>query len=464
MATGATELESKLVNFPKLSAGEGRLIVNVTVSFVIQSIMSHVALLAIIPQHGLALWLTEHIRTTLDHLGLKHGSMAESVIYVGVIVAFALLLGWLVRRVALWLTRRIMRWRSTQIGNDLIHDHVLSRCSHVITPLVILALLPFAFDTQSSLLHLFRVAIYIYTIVAFAVAINAVIRFFWMRYNQRENTKNLALGGIRNLCTGIVWVIAVIVIGSIILDKSPVALLTGLGAFAAALMLIFKDTILGFVAGVQLSGNDMLRIGDWIVVPSTIANGIVVDMSLTAVKVQNWDNTIVTLPPYTLVSTSFQNWRGMSDSGYRLISRSVIFDVDSVVPCTDQMIQSVSTLPGMKEFIDKVKTSGPFYDPGVAVVNGTIQTNLGLLRAYLCYYLLHHPLIGTDQQILVNVKVPEGNGFPLQIYCYTTTAWTAYEAVQSEIFEHIAAVAPKFGLRLYNAPSGNDVKSLARNV
>lgn len=415
----------------------------------------------IIPSHDVAVWLTENIRAVLDYFGQRHNIALENFIYVVIIVAIAFLIGWIARHIILLVTQAIIKWRNTDFGRNLLSNKVPLHCSHVITPLVILGLLPFAFDTHSSLLKVFTIAVYAYTIVTFAVAFNSIICFVWTRYDERENTKNLALGGIRNLFTGIVRVIAVILIGSIILDKSPVALLTGLGAFAAALMLIFKDTILGFVAGVQLSQNDMLRIGDWIVVPSTIANGIVVDMSLTAVKVQNWDNTIVTLPPYTLVSTSFQNWRGMSDSGYRLISRSVIFDVESVTPCSDELMASISTLPGMQEFIDKVKASGQFYDPGLAVVNGTTQTNLGLLRAYMCYYLLHHPLIGTDQQMLVKLQAPEGNGYPLQIYCYTTTAWTAYEAVQSEIFEHIAVMAPKFGLRLYNAPSGSDIKALS---
>lgn len=415
---------------------------------------------ALIPSHQVAAWLLETIRHLLNKLGLEHDQNIEEAIYVVAIVAVALFLGWAVRRVILWATRRLVAWKQTRIGKVLLDEHILSRCSHVIPPLVILGLLPFAFDSNSVLLHIFRVCIVIYLIITITRAINAVIGFVWERYNERENTKNLPLAGIRNVCMGIVWIISVIIIGSVILDKSPAALLTGLGAFAAALMLIFKDSILGFVAGVQLSQNDMLRIGDWIVVPSTIANGIVVDMSLTAVKVQNWDNTIVTLPPYTLVSTSFQNWRGMSDSGYRLISRSVIFDVDSVAPATDSMIATVSALPGMKEFIDKVKSKGQFYDPGLACVNGTTQTNLGLLRAYMCQYLLHHPLIGTDQQILVRIMTPDGNGMPLQIYCYTTTAWTAYEAVQSEIFEHIAAIAPTFGLRLFNNPSGHDVKTI----
>ena len=338
---------------------------------------------SLIPSHEVAAWLLKTIRDFLDKLGLKHDEMTEEVIYVAAIVAMALFLGWAVRKIVLWIMRKLLKWRHTDWGEDMLRQHILSRCSHIIPPLVILGLLPFAFDTESLLLSLFRTGVIIYLIIVITMAVNTVIRFVWTTYDKKENTKNLPLGGILNICTGVVWVISVIIMGSVILDKSPAVLLTGLGAFAAALMLIFKDSILGFVAGVQLSQNDM-----------------------------------------------------------------------------PDMINAVIDLPGMKEFVDKVTKSGAFYDPGLATVNGTTQTNLGLMRAYMCYYLLHHPLIGTDQQILVRVMTPDGNGMPLQIYCYTTTAWTAYEAVQSEIFEHVAAICPKFGLRLYNAPSGNDVKSL----
>lgn len=421
-------------------------------------------LLDIIPSHQVAVWMTSHIKNLLNHLGLEHDKTLEEVIYVAAIVLFALLLGWVIRRIILWGTRKLVALKNTRFTNELLQQKVLTRCSHIIPPLVILSLLPFAFDSSSALLSLFKTLVVIYLIITITMAINKIVTFIWLRYNERENTKNLPLAGIHNVMVGIVWIISIIVIGSVILDKSPMALLGGLGAFATVLMLIFKDSILGFVAGIQLSQNDMIRIGDWIVVPSTIANGIVVDMSLTAVKVQNWDNTIVTLPPYTLVSTSFQNWRGMSDSGYRLISRSVYFDVDSVSAASPQLIQAISSLPNMAGFISKVEKSGQFYDPGLATVNGTLQTNLGLFRAYMCEFLLHHPLIGTDQQILVRIMTPDASGYPLQIYCYTTTAWTAYEAVQSEIFEHIAAIAPTFGLRLFNNPSGLDIKSLAPNA
>lgn len=419
-------------------------------------------LTAIIPSHQVASWLLVHIDALLDRIGLSHDQTLEEVIYVAIIVTLALLLGWLVRRAILWLARTLVRIHHTSLGDELLRRRVLSRCSHIIPPLVIMGLLPFAFNHRSPLLHTFEKLVVIYTIVVITVAVTTIVTFIWVRLNDRENTKNLPLNGILNVCNGVAWIIAVIVAGSVLLDKSPVALLTGLGAFAAALMLIFKDSILGFVAGIQLAQNDMLRVGDWIVVPSTIANGIVEDVSLTAVKVRNWDNTIVTLPPYTLVSTSFQNWRGMSQSGWRLISRSILFDVDSVHAIDPtQLSPQVSQLPGVSDFVAKVAKSGQQYDPGIAVVNGTDSTNLGLLRAYLCHYLLHHPLVATDQQILVRIMTPAPEGLPLNIYCYTSTAWTAYEAVQSEIFEHIAVVAPLFGLRLYNAASGRDLRSLA---
>lgn len=180
-----------------------------------------------------------------------------------------------------------------------------------------MALLPIALDGEGRWAQVLDRAVYVYAIAMFGVAVTAVFSFVWVRYDQHENTKKLPLKGILNVAKGIVWGIVVIVAVSVMVDKSPAVLLTGLGAFAAALMLIFKDSILGFVAGIQLSQNDMLRVGDWIVVPSTIANGIVTDVTLSVVKVLNWDNTTVMLPPYTLVSTSFQNWRSMSDSGVR---------------------------------------------------------------------------------------------------------------------------------------------------
>lgn len=407
----------------------------------------------IIPSHKVAQWLLVHIHRVLDIFGLEKDKMTEEIIYVAIIVVTAMLLGWLLSYGIRLLIRKIVDVRSPQLAADLKEKHVLIRCCRIVPPLVILALLPFAFTGDSVLNTIIIRALLVYTSVTVCMAICSVLSFAWLRFDKERNTKNLPIRGILDTVIGILWVITAIICVAIIVDKSPAALLTGLGAFAAVLMLVFKDSILGLVAGLQLSQNDMLRVGDWIVVPSTIANGIVIDVSLTAVKVQNWDNTIVTLPPYTLISGSFQNWRGMSDSGVRQIARSILIDIYSVTQTTPDFIKKMVTqFPQLKAYVDKVQTAGhPIFDPGLATVNGTVDTNLGLYRAYLCEWLLGHPSISSSRQILVRLMAPTDNGIPLQIWCFTsTTAWTAYEAIQSALFEHIAVTAPAFGLQIYN--------------
>lgn len=418
---------------------------------------------ALIPSNRVAQWLLVHIHHLLDAVGLKKNQTIEEVIYAAIIVCIALFIGWAIRNIVLYGVRKFMLMRHSTVGKELIDHKVLSRCSHIIPPLVLLALLPFAFTSETALRVIVLRGLLIYTVVVVCRAICTVTKFIWLRFDETRNSKNLPLGGILDTAVGIIWFIAVIICISIVVNKSPVNLLTGLGAFAAVLMLVFKDSILGLVAGLQLSQNDMLRVGDWIVVPSTIANGIVIDVNLTAVKVQNWDNTIVTLPPYTLVSTSFQNWRGMTESGCRQIARSVIIDSDTIVPATKEMISEITgKYPIIKAYIDKIDSLvHNDYNPGLAVVNGTNQTNLGLFRAYMCQWLLNNPAIRSDEQILVRLMPPTGEGIPLQIWCFTaTTNFTAYEAIQSAVFEHVAVTAIDFGLRLFNDPSGTDVTTV----
>lgn len=419
--------------------------------------------LALIPSNQVAAWLLVHIQRWLHIFGLSDHSFIEEVIYAAIILCLALFLGWLARTIILFGVRKFMLIRHSDLGKELIQHRVLNHCSHIIPPLVLLALLPFAFTSESTLNVILYRAMLIYTTIVVCKAICSVTSFVWLRFDETRNSKNLPLRGILDTILGILWFIAIIICISILVNKSPVKLLTGLGAFAAVLMLVFKDSILGLVAGLQLSQNDMLRVGDWIVVPSTIANGIVIDVSLTAVKVQNFDNTIVTLPPYTLVSSSFQNWRGMTASGCRRIMRSFIIDSDTVVPSTPEMITDLcGKFPIMKAYVDKLQTEGHLiYDPGLATVNGSDQTNLGLFRIYLCQWLLNNPAIRNDEQILVRLMDPSGEGLPLQVWCFTdTTKWTAYEAIQSAVMEHVAVTAQAFGLRLFNDPSGTDVTTV----
>ena len=307
----------------------------------------------------------------------------------------------------------------------------------------------FAFVSNDSLiLRAFIVLIKISLSLTIGVAISAILNFMWNSYDNRRNDKNHPLRGVLIVAQGLVWIVIAIITVSNLLGKSPTVLLTGLGAFTAALMLIFKDSILGFVAGVQLSQNDMLRVGDWIIVPSTIANGIVEDVSLTVVKIRNWDNTLVMLPPYTLVSTSFQNWRGMVESNVWLISQNVIIDVRSVVNSSEVLENEILEKHSqLKEFIE----NNSRYQGGIVGVNGTNETNLGLYRAYLCTYLITHPMVSKHHQMFVTLLDSTPKGQPLQIYCYAaTTDWAIYEAVKSEIMEHAIAIAPQFKLLIYS--------------
>jgi miniconductance mechanosensitive channel len=401
------------------------------------------------PTHGVILRFVTGISAFLSKMGVSNYPILEELIYVVIIILLSLALGWVVRLVVLFFIKRVIRLRKFEIGQELIKQKIFSKVSNIVPPAVLLGLISFAFVSNDSfILRAFIVLIKISLSLTIGVAISAILNFMWNSYDNRRNDKNHPLRGVLIVAQGLVWIVIAIITVSNLLGKSPTVLLTGLGAFAAALMLIFKDSILGFVAGVQLSQNDMLRVGDWIIVPSTIANGIVEDVSLTVVKIRNWDNTLVMLPPYTLVSTSFQNWRGMVESNVWLISQNVIIDVRSVVNSSEALENEILEKHSqLKEFIE----NNSRYQGGIVGVNGTNETNLGLYRAYLCTYLITHPMVSIHHQMFVTLLDSTPKGQPLQIYCYAaTTDWAIYEAVKSEIMEHAIAIAPQFKLLIYS--------------
>lgn len=398
------------------------------------------------------------IRHLLDIIGLRHEPRIEGLLYIVIVAVVAIFIGWLIRKCILYVVRRLAGMRHTMLDDDLLQSRVFTKCSHIIVPIVLLSLVPFTLNYGSQMRIVIMKVLYIYAIIAFTYAMAAVVDFIWVRYNRKENTRNLPLKGIANTMKGILWIIAFIIGVSVLIDKSPAALLTGLGAFAAALMLIFKDSILGFVAGIQLSQNDMVRIGDWIVVPDTPVNGNVIDISLSTVKVRNFDNTIITCPPYMLVQHSFQNWRGMSESGARRIFYNLTVENSTIHPADEAFVDDmVGKYPILKSWVDGVRSSNALveYNKDKMSVNGTIETNLGLFRAYVCLYLMNHPQVAKDQQMLVRLETPVAQGTTLNIYVFTaTTNWTLYEAIMSELLEHITAIAPTFGLRLYTPITG----------
>lgn len=413
----------------------------------------------LIPSHELGVWLLSVVDKLLAFLGLECDKTVEEIAYTIIVLGLSIIVGVAVERITLFMVTKIVAIRHGEVSKELLEQRTFRRCSHFIPPLVFLCLIPFAFKTDNHLLTLILRIGGVYLLITIGIAINAVLQFAWTHFQSYANHKNHPLKGVVNIGRGFVWGIISIVSISILVGKSPMALLAGLGAFAAALMLVFKDSILGFVAGIQLSNNDMLRVGDWITVPATIANGIVVDVTLTVVKVRNWDNTIVMLPPYSLVSTSFQNWRGMHEAGFRLINRTVYIDQSSIVEASDELIAEVlKRFPEMTDFVNAcvaARENGThLYNSSEP--NGTIDSNLGLFRAYLGHYLVSHPLIAADRKLVVRLTDATAYGQALNLYFYSKqTAWVAYLALASEIFEHVAITAAKFGLVLYNAPDRN---------
>ena len=260
------------------------------------------------------------------------------------------------------------------------------------------------------------------------------------------------------------FIIGGLFILSYLFNQSPVYMLGGLGAFSAVLILVFKDPILGFVGGIQLSANDMVRQGDWISMPKFGADGTVLEISLTTVKVQNFDNTITTLPTYSLVSESFQNYRSMKESGVRRIKRSISIDMSSVEFCTPEMLNRFRRIDLLKNYIELTEVELDRYNQennidNSVFVNGRRQTNIGVFRAYLEEYLAHHPMVHSSSDQLVRQLQPTSAGIPVEIYAFIQeTGFIRYEKIQSDIFDHILAIIPQFGLRVFQSPSGEDLR------
>lgn len=283
-----------------------------------------------------------------------------------------------------------------------------------------------------------------------------------------RSIRELPLRGIFQSIKLITAILAIVFGISTIIGKSPVILFSGLGAMTAVLMLVFKDPIMGLVGGIQLSANRMLSVGDWLEMPKYGADGDVIDVTLTSVKVQNWDKTITTIPTYALISDSFKNWRGMQESGGRRIKRSIRIDMTSVHFLSEAQIQSLRNVALLTDYIDARLDEITHHNADqdlTCPVNGRRLTNLGTFRAYLTRYLQTHPGINSHMTLMARQLEPDSNGLPIQIYAFAnTTAWVEYEGIQSDIFDHVLAVVPQFGLRLHQTPTGHDIRAAVSSL
>lgn len=347
----------------------------------------------------------------------------------------------LCRRVFIPLVGKLTRETATKWDDILLNETLLTDCSRLFAPVIIAVFLPMAFAPETQMLDFLLKVNLIYMLVIVAKLLCTLLSSLYVLSNNNDKLKNHPLKGVYQMLKIAVICVTIIIIVSILIDRNPGYILTALGASAAVLMLVFKDMIMGLVAGVQLSANDMLRPGDWISMPKYGADGSVKEVTLTTVKVQNWDMTITTIPPYALVSDSFQNWRGMEESGGRRVKRSIYIDMRTI---------SFVTKDKQREFKEKGWLDNIEREDHIVV-------NLHVFRNYLENYLRHHPRVNKRLTVMVRQLQPTVQGLPLELYFFFDgTSWVPYEHLQAEIFEHVFAMLPVFGLRVFQAPMGID--------
>ena len=366
----------------------------------------------------------------------KIANTFDEMIIAALLVILAIGLDYLCQAIFVGSMKKLAQHTHYQWDSLLLKRKVVHHLVHTIPGILVYALLPLAFIRGKGLLLLSQKICAVYIVFALLLAINGFILVFLDMYNMRQVNKNRPIKGFMQVLQVLLFFIGGIVIIAILIGKSPASLFAGLGASAAILMLVFKDTILGFVAGIQLSANDMLRPGDWITVPGSNANGIVQEITLNTVKIQNFDNTISTIPPYTLVSASFQNWRGMVESGGRRVMKSIFLDLNTIKFCTPDMLKTFrKEIPLLAD-----------YKPD----EGVTPTNSQMFRVYVEKYLTSLPVVNTDLDLIISQLQSTEYGVPIQIYFFSRNKiWKEYERIQSDIFDHFFAMIPKFELKVY---------------
>jgi miniconductance mechanosensitive channel len=343
--------------------------------------------------------------------------------------------------------------------DDELHKHgFFRRCGHIIPAVLVYLLSPLLINEVLLLAFLQKTAV-IYVLVAAVTAISALLNTTEDIYNASHLAKRAPITGFVQVGKLFITIVAAVLVISSLLNKSPFILLSGLGAITAILLLLFRDTILGFVAGIQIAANRMVNTGDWIEMPKFGADGDVLEVGLTTVKVQNFDKTISTIPTYALITESVKNWRGMAESNGRRIKRSLHLDIQSIQFCDQGMLDELSNIRFIKEYINKKKQELADYNQVQKIdnqdlLNSRRLTNIGTLRAYLEAYLRHHPKINQDMTLMVRQRPSTELGVALEIYCFSADKnWVAYEGIQADIFDHALAMLPIFGLRAYQRVS-----------
>lgn len=387
---------------------------------------------------------------------------AQSLLAFLALGMFALLVNFVIKRVILRLLEPFLDTKTTT------SDRAAFRLATVV-PLLIVAngveLVPHLYPAVRIVVHNVAMAL---VIISIAAALSKGLDYVNEVYNRRPEARNKPIKGYIQVLKIAIYCAATILAIAALIEESPLLLLSGLGAMAAVLLLVFKDTILSLVASVQLSSNDMLRVGDWIEMPSMGADGDVIDIALHTVKVQNFDKTITTIPTHKLISESYRNWRGMREAGGRRIKRALPIDQNAIRFMTDEEVSDMRRFRLLRDYLDRKDAELAEWNAREAAgeenrVNARRYTNIGLLRAYIIAYLKAHKRLTGKMTLLVRQLPPTPQGLPLEVYCFTgTTQWMDYESVQSDLFDHLIAILPEFGLRLFQEPSGLDMATIGK--
>ena len=366
----------------------------------------------------------------------KLANMFDETIIAVLMIGVSIGLDYLCQAIFVGGMRRYTKRVPHQWNTLLMKRKVVHHLIHVLPGILVYFLLPLAFVRGKEILDFSQKICAVYIIAAILFTINGLLLVMLDVYNAKDKQKSRPMKGFVQVLQVLLFFIGGIIIIAVLLDKSPMTLFAGLGASAAVLMLVFKDSILGFVAGVQLSANDMLRIGDWISLPNDTANGTVEEITLNTVKIRNWDNTISTVPPYTLVNNSFQNWRGMQERGGRRVNKNIYLDMTTLKFCTPDMLDVIrKDVPLMAD-----------YQPA----EGEVPTNAQLYRIYIERYLRSLPVVNQDLDLIISQKEPTTYGVPVQVYFFSRNkVWKEYERIQSDIFDHLLVMVGKFDLKLY---------------
>ncbi|WP_339275559.1 mechanosensitive ion channel domain-containing protein [Paenibacillus sp. FSL W8-0426] len=406
----------------------------------------------------------DFIRNQLDGFGINEPAIGylSNMIMVVFIAVVSVLANFIAKRIVLRTILHIVNNHRFKWGHIIVEKKLFHKLSHLV-PAIIIYYSASLFPTYQALIEK---AAMTYLIVVTITVLNAFLNAFEAIYRSFEVSKIRPIKGYIQVAKIILFIIGGIIVISSLIGQNPLIILSGLGALSAVLMLVFKDSILGLVAGVQLSSNDMVRVGDWIEMPKYNADGDVIDITLNTVKVMNFDKTITMIPSYALISDSFRNWRGMQVSGGRRIKRSFYIDISSIRFCTEEMISEFQKIHYLTDYITTKLNEIQAYNLEHEIntesnVNGRQLTNVGVFREYIHQYLRNHPKINQNMTMIVRQLAPGDTGLPLEVYAFSNdTNWGVYESIQADIFDHIFAVAPTFGLRAFQNPTGHDIAQL----